>query len=321
MSDSYYGILPTLSVIRAEPNTPEWYAIRNTGIGGSDAAAALGLSKWKTPYQLWLEKRGETITTEQTPAMLWGHLLEPVIRQQYAERTGRTVRALGGVVRDEKYPFMLGNFDGITDCKRLFEAKTARVANEWGESGTDEVPHNYLIQVQHYLAITKMDVADIAVLIGGSDFRIYEVPADKELQQMIIEAEAEFWRMVQEGICPELTSASDIKRRYFTSHEGKVEADNFIMQEVKCLKNIKEQMKLLEVDEGIFVAAIQAHMGGNDTLTYQGNVVATWKTGKPSKRFDVETFKLNYPDLYGRFVEIGEPIRRFTLKDRNKSHE
>lgn len=304
----------TLSLIRAEPGSLEWHNIRNTGIGGSDAAAVLGLSKWKTPYQVWLEKRGESVPIEETQAMLWGHLLEPVIRQQYAERTGRTVRVLGGVIRDSKYPFMLANPDGITDCHRLFEAKTARTANDWGEPGTDEVPHNYLIQVQHYLAITKLQVADIAVLIGGSDFRMYEVPADKELQQMIIEGEAEFWRMVEEDVCPELTSVQDIAQRYRYDKEGEIEAADYVLNEIKKMTSIREQVIHLEKEEEAAIAAIQAYMQEQKNLTYKGNVVATWKTGKPTKRFDVNTFKSQHPDLYEKFIYQSEPSRRFILR-------
>lgn len=177
---------------------------RLSGIGSSDAAPALGLSKWKPALQLYLEKVGEASPPEEeTAAMRWGTLLEPAVRQEYAERTGRVVRMPAAMLRDERWPWMIGHPDGITEDGRLYEGKTARVSEGWGEPGSDQVPPAYCIQVQHLLVITKLEVADIAVLIGGQDFRMYEVPADPELQSLIIEGEAAFWRAVEAKKPPE----------------------------------------------------------------------------------------------------------------------
>lgn len=184
--------------------TEEQRAERYTGLGGSDAAPALGLSPYKSALELFVEKRERRdLSAAQLSAFRWGNLLEPVIRQEYADITKRTVRLPSATLRHAKWPFMLAHVDGITDDKRVFEAKTSRVAEGWGQSGSDEVPHHYLIQVQHYLAVVGFAVADIAVLIGGSDFRVFEVPADKELQEMIIEGEHDFWKMVEHGTPPE----------------------------------------------------------------------------------------------------------------------
>lgn len=185
---------------------------RREGLGGSDAAAALGLSPWKQPLELYLEKCGELPeSAEENERMLWGKLLEPVIRQRYSELTGRTVRLSAGkaypqtdiTLRHERFPWMFAHPDGITDDGRLFEAKTTGSAEGWGEPGTDQVPQPYLIQVQHYLIVTKLPVADIAVLIGGQRYRQYEVPADRELQELILDGEQEFWQRIVDRRPPE----------------------------------------------------------------------------------------------------------------------
>jgi putative phage-type endonuclease len=193
-------------------------ANRLTGLGGSDAAVALGVSPWRTPLELYLEKRGEIPPIDETEPMRWGKLLEPVIRQRYSDMTGRTVR-VPPFMRHPKHEFITAHPDGITDDMRLFEAKTARSADGWGEQGSDQIPQYYLLQVQHYMLVTATPVSDVAVLIGGSDFRTYEVPADVELQEMIVEGEAAFWRRVQEGNPPEPdfgapTAISLIRRMY-----------------------------------------------------------------------------------------------------------
>src|SRR5262245_41428002 len=178
--------------------TEEQLIERHTGLGGSDAAPALALSPYKTPLALFLEKREKpSLSAIESTWLHWGKLLEPVIRQEYSTMTGRVVRLPTGTLRHPKHKFMLAHVDGVTADNRVFEAKTARTADGWGASGSDEVPHHYLIQVQHYLAVTGFEVADIAVLIGGNDFRVFEVPADHDLQGMMIDGEQEFWQLVE----------------------------------------------------------------------------------------------------------------------------
>jgi hypothetical protein len=91
----------------------------------------------------------------------------------------------------------------VLEAGRGWEGKTARTDRGWGEQGTDQVPQAYLIQVQHYMVLTALPVFDVDVLIGGQDERHYEVPADRELQEMIIEAEHDLWQRIQRGDPPE----------------------------------------------------------------------------------------------------------------------
>src|SRR5262245_60175121 len=134
-------------------NREDWLRKRMSGIGGSDAPAALGMSQWKTPLALYMEKRGETPLLEiETEPMRWGKLVEPLIRQEYAERTGQVVRMPEDFVRNNRLPsFMFCNPDGITDSGRLVEIKKSRTREAWGEPGSDDIPPMYMIQVQHNL--------------------------------------------------------------------------------------------------------------------------------------------------------------------------
>lgn len=202
-----------------------FHAERLTGIGGSDAAVALGLSPYRTPLELYLEKRGEIPPFEGNEATLWGQLLEPVVRDEYARRTGRQV-SVPPLARHPKHDFLIAHADGLTTDGRCYEGKTARSADGWGEPGTDQIPQAYLIQVQHVMLVTATPVADVAVLIGGSDFRLYEVPADRELQDMIVEGEAAFWQRVQKGHAPDpdfsTESARDLVKRLYPGTDGTI---------------------------------------------------------------------------------------------------
>lgn len=180
----------------------EFHENRRTGIGGSEAAASLGLSERTTALHVYLSKRGELAPSEDNAATLWGRLLEPVVRQHYAERTGRVVTQPREMLRHPKYSFVIGHPDGLTEG-RGYEGKTARTDRGWGEPGTDQIPQDYVLQVQHYMLLTAIPVFDVAVLIGGQDYRQYEVPADPELQEMILEAEHDLWQRVERGEPPE----------------------------------------------------------------------------------------------------------------------
>ncbi len=210
--------------------TQEQVRERSRAIGASDAAAAIGLNPYDSPVDLWLEKVGRAKPKETTRAMKWGLLHEPQVRQEYAEVTGRTVRLPKETLRHAILPFLVCHPDGITDDQRLYEGKIAHFDYGWGEPGTDQIPVHYLIQVQHAMSVCRLEVADVAVLIGGDDFRLYEIPADRELQESIIDAEVIFWQHVERGTMPELNldapgSLAIVRRLYPGTDGSAIEAD------------------------------------------------------------------------------------------------
>lgn len=283
---------------------------RKKGIGGSDAGAVLGVSKWKTPYQLYLEKTSDEISDFDNPAMFWGRTLEPIIRQRYSDVTGRSVIVPALNIIHPKYDFIRANVDGIAD-DRILEIKTSRSDIGWGEEGSDEIPDEYACQVQHYMMVTGFVMADVAVLIGGSDFRLYEVPADKELQEIMMERENEFWQMVINRTPPDPETLSDLILKFGgSSKQAIVQADELAIQAVMRLKEIKAIAK--EEDELKFV--IMSHLMEADTLAEGEKILATWKASNGAKRFDLKAFQADHPDLYNQYLKQGDPTRRLLLK-------
>ena len=292
---------------------------RVNGIGGSEAAAVLGLSPWKTPYQVYCDKLGLSGDQETTPAMEWGTRLEPVVRQKYADETGRTVRfPIGdefGHMQSDRHPFMLATLDGITDDGRGLEIKTTRHGGEWGEEGSDEVPQAYVVQCQHYMVVSKLEVFDIALLIGGSDFRIYEVPRDEELQGLIIEREAEFWRMVESKTPPEPITYADAIRRFATSQEESVTATPPALDAVKQYRISKEQeAQAKELQETAKFNILTVLREADTLVDADGNVLLTYKQSKGSETFARKAFAGAHPDLYAEFCIPKPGSRRLLLK-------
>jgi putative phage-type endonuclease len=183
----------------------QWLAERRTGLGASDAAAVVGVSPWKSALAVYLDKTGQAGPDIETAPMRWGTKLEPVILAAYEEETGNAIERPGIIMRHPERPWQLCTLDGWIPGQRVIEAKTANqfAADEWGEPGTDEIPDAYMCQVQHQLAVTGLEVADVPVLIGASDFRIYTIQRHQRMIDHLNEMEAEFWARVERRDPPE----------------------------------------------------------------------------------------------------------------------
>ncbi len=292
----------------------QWLQARQSGIGGTDVAAILGISKWRTPLDVYLSKVGEAVESEDNESMDWGRRLEPVIRQAYCDKVGTQVVVPSELMRSQEHPFMIANVDGLTS-DRVLEIKTARSGADWGEPGTDEIPDYYLTQVQHYMTVTGKTLCDVAVLIGASDFRIYTVKNDPELASLIVNAEAEFWKLVEAHQQPEPRSLEECKAAFPISRPNAIEADGDIAKALKTLAQIETELATLKETESSIKAKVQAYMKDNDTLTVGGVTAVTWKSAKPRQTFDTKAFQTAHPDLYKQFIKEGAPSRRFLLKD------
>lgn len=294
----------------------DWLAARKKGIGGSDAAAVLGASRWKTRADVWLDKTGRAVDIEETAPMHWGNMLEPVIRAEYAARTGYTVLQ-PAMMASEKYPHMLANLDGVANGKRIVEIKTARSADGWGDPGTDEVPLEYAAQVHHYMIVTGMEVADIAVLIGGSDFRIYTVEADRWIHASMVAQEAAFWELVQTDTPPDPVDVREVEALFTRDKGTTVQATEAVYLAAQTLKSAREAIDVLTREKDILEAQIKLALGEAATLAYDGETIATWKAAKDST---VTDWRAAYADLnppgdhLAPFTHTKPGSRRFLLK-------
>jgi len=295
----------------------KWLEERRKGIGGSDIAAIMGLSPWKTAFRVYQEKRGEIQDWSGNESTDWGQRLEPMIRQWYSDRTGRPVRVPEKILVSEKHPFLFASLDGFTDDKRIVEIKTARSGKGWGEPGTDEIPPYYTLQVQHYMIVTGFEVSDIPVSISGAPPELYEVPADRELQEMIVEAAVAFWKQVEAGIPPEPTCYADAIARFGKSKaEGVIIASEDIVNDIVRLKGIKAMQEDLKTQEEELKGRVIMALGenGNVLSDPEGNVLVTWKMSKGRTYFDTKAFQEEHPKLYEQYLRNGEGSRRFLIK-------
>lgn len=292
-----------------------WLKQRQSGIGGSDVAPILGISKWRSPLDVYNDKTAEEIEESDNSSMEWGRRLEPVIRQAYADTKGAPVIVPNVMYRSVEHPFMIANIDGICEDGTIVEIKTARSGADWGEAGTNEIPQYYLTQVQHYMTVLGAPRCDIAVLIGASEFRIYTVENDPELADLLIEEEAAFWEKVQAKQPPAPRTFEEVSRAFTKSVSGKVSADSVTENLLRELVRVQSELKDLKVREEELKAGITSFMADKDTLIDSfGNTLATWKTTKPRVSFDSAALKKAMPDIWNQYAKTGEPCRRFLIK-------
>ena len=299
-----------------------WLKIRAQGIGSSDAAVAVGLSPYKSPLSLWLEKtnRKPAVDLSEKEAVIWGTVLEPVLAKMYAARTGRRVRRVNAVLQHPDYPFMLANLDrevvGKADCG-ILEIKTAgyHSAPQW----EDGIPVAYQCQVLHQLAVTGHAWADVAVLIGGQDFRIYRIERDDDKIADLIERESQFWACVQDNRQPEPDGSDDAGKALlslFPADNGQTldlsESPEYNQLFAELL-NLREQKEVTERKESEIKQRIQVALGTCTAALFQQGKV-TWRKAKDRLVADVDKISQEHPELIQQYCKPVPGSRRFTIQ-------
>ena len=215
------------------PDERAWLEWRMGGIGASECAAALGISPYpeQTPYGLFMRKLGQVPEITMNEAMEIGILQEPVIAELYGRRTGHPIERRQVKLQNVERPFLRATIDGFRDDGRPVEFKAVggRSGAEWGDAGSDQVPFHYLCQVHHQLIVSGLLWADVAVLIGGQDFRIYTVQRDAGIDELIVPRLAEFWRHVEDREAPEPGAAdADLIARIAPAYPDSIELEEAV---------------------------------------------------------------------------------------------
>lgn len=293
----------------------EFLARRKLGIGGSDVAAILGLSPWKTQVDLWMEKTGRSVGQEETLPMRFGSFAEEFVAAEYQKDTGRRLVRFNQQMKHPVAP-LIGNVDrlvipegskvaahqGKIRTDRGWEGKTANVfamqSGEWGESGTDEVPPYYLVQVQTYQELSLCPLWDLSVLFGNQECRHYTIERDKELGEFIAAKANEWWcEYILQDKAPEPVCEEDIKTLFPRSADKSIEATqdvaDCVLESQRISAQISELEKTLKGDKKNNLVGIQEKiklfMKDASILNWMGKPIATYKSNKDSLSIDWES--------------------------------
>jgi putative phage-type endonuclease len=298
------------------PGSPEWHANRKRGVGASESAAILGLSRYKSQLDVYIDKvKDHTAPRPDSPQAKRGRLLEPIVLSMYEEEHG-PVRRNPSQITSREYPFMFATLDAArADDGRPVEAKTAGkyVAHEWGEEGTDEIPTEYLIQITHQMVVTSVTEGDVAVLITLDDFRRYPIVLDTELAGMLVETLALFWKRVENREPPEPTTGEEVERLYRQSISNPIVADDATAALYRELIETRAALKPLEAREKKLIDDIKLFMRDRDSLIVGNATAVSWKSVNGSRRMDIKRFQTEQPALYAQYMTQSAPNRRFLI--------
>ncbi len=244
---------------------------RRSGLGGSDIPWVMGLVDnshpyHKTAYEVYEEKvNGVCKDFSGNQAVEWGNRLEPIVAKAYEDMTGERLASTSRL-EHKKYKFLFGTPDRVIYGKpKGVEIKTTdkSMAHLWGESGSQDVPEAYYLQIAHYMLVWDYEAWDLCVLIGGNDFRVYSFERDLEVDEWIVEKASKFWHDHVEKKIPPPIDFSDkaiqslIRRKYtFVSDEVvnlREEYKEFADKIEDAEKNIKVYTKIKDENRAIIL--------------------------------------------------------------------
>lgn len=302
--------MPKLIANTRNMSHEDWLQLRKQGLGGSDASAVAGLSKYSSPFMVYADKMGLFIPEKPQrvqESAYWGNTMEPIVRREFLRRINMKREEEGkapmkvihrkAIFAHDEYDFIRTNLDGIlSDPERgkgVFEAKTASqyLADEW--KGED-VPDAYMLQVQHNMAVMGYDYAYLAVLIGGNDFRYYYIPRDEQMIADLLAIEVDFWQThIINRVVPGM-SGIESEKDFLEAQTGEAIERNtppslpaIAADYVEEICTIKEIKKTLDQQQMQFENELKAMMG-NDTVAYAGEHRIKWSNpATGSRRFTI----------------------------------
>ncbi|MCR5893347.1 MULTISPECIES: lambda-exonuclease family protein [Burkholderia] len=307
-----------------ELSRDDWLAVRRTGIGGSDASAAVGLNPYMSALELWLDKTGRADglprpdPDDTTSPTYWGTLLEPIVAASYTKQTGNRVRRVNAVLRHPSIPFMLANIDreivGVPDVQ-ILECKTA------GEFGVrlwrEGVPEYVQIQVQHQLAVTGKTAAHVAVLLCGQALEVHRIERDDALIGRLVELEARFWRFVETDTPPPADGSESADRALRHLYPGNGETidfsdDRMLSSVFADLVAVRAEIETRQQLEAQFKQTIQQAMGDANRAVFQTGAVS-FKRSKDSSGVDLARLLADHPEFETQYAISKPGSRRFLV--------
>lgn len=276
-------------------------------VGGSDVAAIVGLSPWKTAAGVWLEKTGRVDTSHiDSEFMAWGRRLEPAIIAAYATDNDLTVHPWGDndpVVCDHADWHRATPDAVVLDDALWVGGLEVKTTSGWNAHHWDDgVPVHYQLQCQWYMHVTDLPWWDVAVLIGGNDYRTYRLDRDEPAIGRMVEAVDRFWTdHVEADEPPPVTGPDDTFRFVAATPDETAEVGSDAVEAAAAYREAHEAERAARQAKDDAADRLRAALGtaveGYDPA---GRLVATWKP-VTSARFDEQAFAADHPHLHARY--------------------
>jgi putative phage-type endonuclease len=303
--------------VKATQRSPEWLELRRQGLGASDMAAVMGVSPYKTPYQLWAEKTGATPPQKVGAAANRGVILEDAVGQYYEQERGVKLRKSNGVVRLKAQPRLMASLDRtiVGEPKGIVEIKTS-ASPRWSMW---PVPPEVQVQVQTQLGITGSEWCDVVALLGGLVFKIERVQFDPVLWAEIQRAALLFLDAVDSKTPPQL-EALDAQAFAIATPQGSqefVEATSDLERVYAQLRETNTELHFIEQKKGSLEIIIKEAIGEKAGLAGNGWTV-DWKQARPSEVTDwkmVAQASGALQSVITTYTDVKPGSRRFIIND------
>lgn len=300
----------------------QWLEVRRGGIGSSDAATAVGLNPYKSPLELWLEKTGRQSANDEQPGMddprFWGTLLEPYVAVAYQQKTGRKVRRINAVLQHPTMPFMLANIDREVVGEPEVQILECKTAGEFGSRlWKDGVPEYVQLQVQHQLAVTGKDAADVAVLLCGQDLQVHRIERDDDIIARLVVLETRFWECVETDTPPAADgseSAARALRQLYPGNDTGLDftGDTGLNQAFDELAELRSELETRQQRAEALKQALQQAMGDASKAHFVKGVV-TYRRAKDGTALDAKRLTAERPEIAAQYSVVRPGARRFVL--------
>jgi putative phage-type endonuclease len=302
----------------------KWLEERKKGIGGSEASMILGINPWKSRLELWNEKVTLKSNIDATKQLMFkiGHILEPIIAEEYTKETGRILEERPLKVHP-KYSFILGNIDReIVDGDKgrgpgILEIKTKGAFTNWHE---EEIPIYYHAQIQHYLNLYNYTWGSFAVLdLGVMKLNIVDVKRDDDFISKLVKEEIEFWKLVEyktpPPVCPTNACQEFLREHYKISEDITIDLNDNedATKWAAMLREAKRNIKAFDIMETEAKNHLMSIVGIAEKAV-GGNYTISWKAPIDKDVFDLERFKREHYELAKQYIKSEPQTRRFTVR-------
>ena len=284
-----------------------WLKLRKKGIGGSDASSVLNLNPYRSSVNVYMDKVDENVEVNSNMKMILGEKLEEFVAKEFCNQTGKKVRNLNGILRNDKYPYAIANLDKVVVSENAFlecVVTNSFCKKEWSE----EVPINYQIQCYHYMAVTGATHCYVCALIGNEEIKIYKLDRDQELIDYIMEKEEEFWKKyilgdeipLPDGSCDYSTF---LKNRYKDTQKNPI---NLFIENKKLSKldTLNDMLKEIKLEKSKIEQEIQSMMKDHE-VAFIGDRKITWKW-QSRNNLDSKRLKMDYPEIVKNYMKTTE---------------
>jgi len=301
-----------------EIDREEWLEYRRNGIGGSDAAAIVGLDKYRSAFDVYADKLGLKQEQPDNEAMRQGRDLEDYVATRFCEAAGKKVRRRNAILQHPDYPWMLADIDRwVVGENAGLECKTTSVLNR-SKFNQGEFPPNYYVQCMHYIAVTGADRWYLAVLVLNKAFHVFTIERDEAEIEALIEAERHFWEEHVKKQIPPSPDGSEstsevIKQLFPEAREHETVALFGYEEKIQKLLDLKSQIDELQLKHDAIKQELQLALGDAEIGQAQGYIVE-WKN-QVRQSLDTKRLKRELTEIYQQYLKPAQVVRMFKIKE------